>query len=87
MNGNIATLIFVMSAVTIALRQYVVSPNVHNWWQLFACAAVVVPVLMLLYFLVLFVCTRGMQYFVARKPAAYRVLSHLLPKRKNTNHA
>ena len=75
------------TAVTIALRQYVVSPNVHNWWQLFACAAVVVPVLMLLYFLVLFVCTRGMQYFVARKPAAYRVLSHLLPKRKNTNHA
>ena len=40
-----------------------------------------VPALLVLYFLSLFICTRGMKYFVARKPAVYQVMSKICPSK------
>ncbi len=68
------------TAVAIVLKLYVVDPNVHSWGSLLGYGIGIIPVLMLLYFLTLFAITRGMKYFVARKPAIYNRLRFFTKK-------
>jgi O-antigen/teichoic acid export membrane protein len=67
----------VFLAIAIGLKIWVIDPNVTSWGELIGYGACIVPTLMLVYFLVLFLTTRGMQYFVARKPAIYQKLKFL----------
>jgi hypothetical protein len=56
------------------LRQYLIEPKVTSLPLLIGYGLLTYPLLLLLYFLVLFYATRGMKYFVARKPALYNKL-------------
>lgn len=65
------------AAVAIILKHQFIEDQMTSWPQLIAYGLAIVPILLLLYFLTLFVCTRGMKYFVARKPAIYNRLRFL----------
>lgn len=71
------TIFGLYAAVAIILKHQFIEDQMTSWPQLIAYGLVIVPVLLLLYFLTLFVCTRGMKYFVARKPAIYNRLRFL----------
>ena len=64
----------VFTGVTFMLRQYLIEPKVTSLPLLIGYGLLTYPLLLLLYFLVLFYATRGMKYFVARKPALYNKL-------------
>lgn len=70
---------FLFAAIAIWLRHTWVDSHVDTWLTLITSAAAILLPLLLLYFLALFVCTRGMKYFVARKPAIYDKLKFLAP--------
>ncbi len=61
----------VFTGVTFMLRQYLIEPKVTSLPLLIVYGLLTYPLLLLLYFLVLFYATRGMKYFVARKPKVY----------------
>ena len=67
----------VFICITLLLRYYVIEPQVTNLLQLTAYGLLTYPLLLLLYFLSLFFITRGMRYFIARKPKLYKVLISL----------
>lgn len=64
----------VFTGVTFMLRQYLIEPKVTSLPLLIGYGLLTYPLLLLLYFLVLFYTTRGMKYFVARKPKVYAML-------------
>lgn len=69
-------LIFLLFAVAaVLLSRHVVEPQATTLPRLLGYGVTVYPVLLLLYFLTLFTVTRGMKYFIARKPTLYRFLS------------
>lgn len=65
----------VFAALAILLRYHVVEPYATNFVYLAGCGLLTFPVLVVLYFLVMFVSTRGMKYFIARKPRIYKLLT------------
>ena len=72
-------IIFVLfTLVTLAAYYYVVVPEVTTLPRLLLYGAAIYPLLIVCFFLTLFYATKGMKYFVARKPAIYR---HLIPNR------
>ena len=64
--------------ITLLLRYYIIEPQVTTLLHLAVYAIVIYPLLLLFYFLALLVITRGMKYFVARKPTIYNKLKFLL---------
>ena len=68
-------LIFLLFVViTLLLRYYLIEPSVNALPTLLGYSFLTYPCLLLLYFLTLFTSTRGMKYFVARKPTLYNKL-------------
>ncbi len=67
----------VFTLLVVLLKHHVIDPRVDTWGELIVYGAIVMPLLMGTYFLTLFAVTRGMKYFVARKPAIYRRLRFL----------
>jgi hypothetical protein len=67
--------LFVVASLLI--KHLLVDNYVHSWVSLIGYGVTVFPLLMLLYFLIMFVSTKGMRDFIARQPAVYRVLSKL----------
>ena len=65
----------VFAALSILLRYYVVEPYAINLVYLAGCGLLTFPVLIVLYLLVMFASTRGMKYFIARKPKIYKLLT------------
>ena len=64
----------VFTALTLLLRYYLIEPQVTSMPLLLGYGILTYPALLLVYFLTLFALTRGMKYFVARKPALYNKL-------------
>ena len=64
----------VFTAIGIALKYFIVDPRATTLPRLLCYGLLTYPILILLYFLTLFITTRGMKYFVARKPALYNKL-------------
>ena len=62
------------TALCLLIRNTVVMPHVHSWASLIGYGLLTLPLLLTLYFITLFITTRGMKYFVARKPVLYRYL-------------
>lgn len=58
----------------VMLKLWLIDPHVHTWQSLIFCSVVLFLPLLVCYFLTLLLFTRGMKYFVARKPALYRRL-------------
>ena len=68
---------FVFGIVSIAFKLLLIDNYEPSWPSLLALGLTIVPIILILYFLSLFIFTRGMKYFVARKPAAYNLMSKL----------
>lgn len=70
-------LFFLFAVIAIVMKHSYIDEHVYSWPTLIGYGFLIVPVLLAGYFLTLFICTRGMKYFVARKPAAYRILRQI----------
>jgi O-antigen/teichoic acid export membrane protein len=68
---------FLFAAIATVLKEMVIDPQVDSWELLVGYGIMVFPTILVGYFLFLFVLTKGMKYFVARKPAIYQRL-HIL---------
>lgn len=66
------------ATITILLSHYVMTPMCTSMVRLMAIGVATYIPVMAIYALTLFVCTRGMKYFVARKPRIYNCLSFLV---------
>lgn len=64
----------VFLCITMLVRYYVVEPKSTTLLRMVGYGFLTYPILLLLFFLTLFFITRGMKYFVARKPAIYNLL-------------
>ena len=73
------TVFLVFLAVTLLLRYYVVEPNATTLPRTVGYGLLCYPPLLAAYFLASFSTTRGMKYFVARKPAIYNKLKMKKP--------
>lgn len=62
------------SVITILISYYIVEPHATTMFRLLGYILLVYPLLLFFFFLSLFYITRGMKYFVARKPALYHKL-------------
>jgi len=71
-------LFFVFAGLSIAIKDLMIDSYVDSWLSLIMMGILTSPILLLFYFISLFVFTRGMKYFVARKPAVYQRLSIIL---------
>ena len=69
----------VFAAVSVVLCKYFITPHATSLPVLVLLGAAVALPLFAAYFVLLFICTRGMKYFVARKPAFYSVLNRIIP--------
>lgn len=75
-------LIFALfTAIVVALKLFIIDPRVDSWGELILYGVILVPLLMSAYFLTLFTATKGMKYFIARKPAIYNRLHFLNPSK------
>ena len=61
----------------IVLKHHLIDDQMTSLPLLIGYGLAIVPLILVLYFLTLFIFTRGMKYFVARKPAIYNKLQFL----------
>ena len=66
-----------LSVLTLWLRYTYIDQLIDSFWTLIVYGAVFSIPLFALYFLLLFQFTKGMKYFVARKPAIYAILNRI----------
>ena len=64
---------------SIALKNIIIEPRVDNLPKLIGYGFIAYPPLILFYFLTLFTATKGMKYFVARKPIIYNITKRIIP--------
>lgn len=76
------TITAVFLCAAIALRCYVVEPHADSFPRLIGYGTMTFAPLLTLYFLTMFFMTRGMKYFVARKPKIYNSLNRIMPIKK-----
>lgn len=69
---------FLCVAIAILLRMWIIIPYANSLIMLITFGIAVFIPLILFYFFMLFFLTKGMKYFVARKPAIYRIISKFL---------
>ena len=77
------TVFGIFGCICLIIRNYIIEPNVSSFPQLLFYGIATYPLLIVSYFIVLFTTTRGMKYFIARKPSLYTKLSKLLLSRNN----
>ena len=65
----------ILLSITLLLRFYIFESKATDLISLLCYGLITFPILLLLYFLLLFATTRGMKYFVARQPHLYRILN------------
>lgn len=67
-------LFFIFAGLSIAIKDLMIDNYVDSWLSLIMMGILTIPFLLTFYFLALFIFTRGMKYFVARKPVVYHCL-------------
>jgi len=67
----------VFSGVAITTKIFITDPHISTFPELVYYGILTYFPLLSLYLIALLIFTRGMKYFVARKPAVYRIVSHL----------
>ena len=68
---------FLCATIAIFIRMWIIVPYAKSFIKLVAIGIMVFVPLLLLYFLSLFILTKGMKYFVARKPAIYKIMKKI----------
>ena len=69
------------AAVAFVIKLWVVDVYACSWSWLIGLGLAIMPLFLLVYFLVLLVSTHGMKYFVARKPALFKLFEKFLGKK------
>lgn len=69
----------IFTVISFSINYYIIESQVTTLFSLIGYCIIIYLPLLLLFFLVLFYCTSGMRYFIARKPILY---NHLLLKSK-----
>ena len=70
-------LIFVVFlGIGLLIRYYIIEPKVTSLPLLVGYGIITYPFLLILYFYTLFIATRGMKYFVARRPQIYQRINY-----------
>ena len=72
----------IFTILALCLKYFIIDLHTESILMLLFYGAVVALPLFALFFLILFWFTRGMKYFVARKPAVFRFLQHISINRK-----
>lgn len=67
----------VFTCLSIVAKQVIIDVYADSFLTLIIYGALCFIPLMVVYFLTLFICTRGMKYFVARKPTIYQLIVKL----------
>ena len=75
------TIFGIFTGITLLLGFIVVEPHATTMPRLLGYALLTYPLLILFYFLTLFTATKGMKYFIARKPTAYNLLMRIIHKK------
>lgn len=70
---------FLFTVISLIVKALIVDVFIHSFITLVTYGILIIIPLILLYFIALFHLTRGMKYFVARKPALYRIMNKLYP--------
>jgi O-antigen/teichoic acid export membrane protein len=68
---------FIFTLACIFIKSLIVSPMAHSFPSLILIGLLTGAPLLLLYFLTLFIFTKGTKYFVARKPRIYAIINCL----------
>ncbi len=68
----------IFAGIAKLLQTYLICPNTKNLQDLLTYCLTIYPLLVACYFLCLFFITNGMKFFVARRPAIYNILNHLI---------
>lgn len=66
---------FLYTGLSLGIKKWIIDSYVNSFPSLLLLGVIVFIPLVLLYFITLFYSTKGMKYFVARKPALYRIMS------------
>lgn len=74
------TFFFLFTTITLIIRYYIIDPHVTTLPLLLGYGLLIYPLLLFSFFFTLLTTTRGMQYFVARKPTIYKKLTFLFPR-------
>lgn len=72
------SLFFIFAGISIGIKYLIIDRVVYSWFTLIEFGLITLPILLLFYFIAMFIFTRGMKYFVARKPNAYHHLCKIL---------
>ena len=68
---------FFFTGIALATKNWIVDTYVHSFLYLMIYGIIVFFSLIILYFFALFYMTKGMKYFVARKPVLYKIMNNL----------
>lgn len=68
----------IFSIIVIILKHYVFNAHINTLPMLLGYAIAIYPLLLLFYFLTLLIATKGMKYFIARKPVIYHFFEKIL---------
>ena len=72
------SIFFIFSGISIGIKYLIIDKVVYSWFKLIEFGLITLPILLLFYFIAMFIFTRGMKYFVARKPIVYHNLCKIL---------
>ena len=71
------TLFFIFAILSIVIKFMIIDDYVNSWATLIEMGILIYPILLLFYFISLFIFTRGMKFFIARRPSLYIIISKL----------
>ena len=71
------SIFFVFIIISVVLKLSIIDHYEISWISLIGLGLITIIPLSVVYFLVLFIYTPGMKYFVARKPAVYHLLNRI----------
>ena len=72
-------LFFIFTTIALVIKYYIVDLYIFSWSSLILYGLITSAVFFFVYFMSLFICTRGMKYFIARKPYIYQILQKITP--------
>ena len=71
------TLFFIFAFLSIVIKLMIIDDYVNSWTTLIEMGILIYPILLLFYFISLFIFTRGMKFFISRRPSIYSIMSKL----------
>ena len=73
---------FLFTCITFIIKVFIVDALVNSFISLVIFGVIITMPLIIMYFIALFYLTRGMKYFVARKPVIYKFMSKFNQEQK-----